>query len=701
MAVIMKIRNRLGFVIIGLIGFAIVGFLLQDSLSSNSSLLRFNANNVGSVNGKAIDIQDYEKKVQQALENARTQGQGNTDDATVWSVRDQVWSQYVNDILMEEKYEKLGVLVTNEEMKDQLQGANPHPAVRQSFSNPETGQFDPAQISLFVQRLEEDDDATKWNQWENFKKFLLEDRMKSKYNALVKKAMYAPSWQANENYLLTASTVDFEYVYLPYADVSDGDVKVEDSELKNYLNAHKTKYKREESRSVEYVSFDILPSAADTARTKAKLEESLENFKTTKDDSSFLSLYSDKGFDGKYYSKEELTISMKDTLFVVDTGTVLGPYYEEGSFKFAKLVDKKMIADSVKARHIFFSIAGAKSQEDVGFKRTQADSVLKLIQSGGDFVSLAIQYSDDEATKFSGGDWGWIKPNTKFQTINNGLFYQKAQGDIFMAPADEPGNAGFHVIEITEAKPTKQAVQVAFLTKQVAASIETERALYADASKFASTNNKADAFKAAAANYTLRPAEGIRKSSYSIPGLGSARDLVKWVFEASVNEVSEVFSLDNKYIVVLLTKVQEEGIATLEAVRTEIEVEVKKEKKAEVLKAKITGTDLNAIAGATSKTTATVSGLSLGNTFIEAVGNESSVVGKALGMNSGETSAGIAGENGVFAIKVTAKNTPPALTDAGSQKKQLAQTAESRVDFMLAESIKKSAEVKDERFKFY
>lgn len=701
MAVIMKIRNRLGFVVIGLIALAIVGFLLQDALSSNSSLLQFNANEVGSVNGKGIDIQDYEKKVQLSLENVRSQGQGNVDDQTVWSVRDQVWSQYVNDMLMEEKYEKLGVQVTNEEMKDQLQGANPHPAVRQSFSNPETGQFDPAQISLFVQRLEQDDDPVKWNQWDNFKKFLLEDRMRSKYNALVKKAMYAPSWQANENYTLTASTVDFEYVYLPYADVSDADVTATDSELKNYLNAHKTKYKREESRSIEYVSFDILPSAADTARTKAKLEELLGNFSTAKDDSSFLSLYSDKGFDGKYYGKDELVSSMKDTLFLVDTGAVVGPYFEEGAFKFAKLVDKKLIADSVKARHIFFSIASAKSQEDVGFKRTQADSILKVIQGGGDFVSLAIQYSDDNATKFNGGDWGWIKPDAKFETIDNALFYQKAQGDVFMVPADEPGNAGFHVIEITEAKPTKQGVQVAFLTKQVTASIETERALYADANKFASQNNKADAFKAAAANYTVRPAEGIKKSAYSIPGLGSSRDVVKWVFEASVNEVSEVFSLDNKYIVVLLTKVQEEGTASLEAVRTEIEVEVKKEKKAEVLKAKITGTDLNAIAGATGKTVGIASGLSLGNTFIDAAGNEPSVVGKALGMNSGETSAGIAGENGVFAIKVTAKNTPPALTDATSQKKQLAQTAESRVDFMLAESIKKGAEVKDERFKFY
>src|SRR5687767_6526851 len=115
----------------------------------------------------------------------------------------------------------------------------------------------------------------------------------------------------------------------------------------------------------------------------------------------------------------------------------------------------------------------------------------------------------------------------------------------------------------------------------------------------------------------------------------------------------------------------------------------------------MTGTDLNAIASATGKGVAPISGMSLGNSFIPGVGNENSVVGKALALNTGETATGIVGENGVFAIRVSNKNTPPALTDATGQKKQLAQAAEARVDFALPESIRKGAEVKDERFRFY
>jgi peptidyl-prolyl cis-trans isomerase D len=268
-------------------------------------------------------------------------------------------------------------------------------------------------------------------------------------------------------------------------------------------------------------------------------------------------------------------------------------------------------------------------------------------------------------------------------------------------PADEPGNAGFHVVEVTEAKPTKQAIQLAVLEHRVAPSIETERALYADASKFASANNKGDAFKAASKEYNPRQAEGIQKNTHTVPGLGSARDLVKWVFESPVNSVSDVFTLDNRYVVVMVTKVQKEGTATVDDVRTEVEIEVKKAKKADLLKAKMTGTDLNAIASATGKMAAPATGMSLNNSFVPGVGNESSVVGKALSLNAGETATGIVGENGVFAIKVNNKNTPPALTDATAQKKQLAQSAESRVDFMLPESIRKGAEVEDQRFKFY
>ncbi|GIV33924.1 MAG: hypothetical protein KatS3mg031_1459 [Chitinophagales bacterium] len=704
MAVIMKIRDRFGIVIVVVIALAIAGFLIQDALSSNSSLLNFGSQNAGVINGTEISIQDYDRKVQEAIENYRsTSNQATMDDQTIWSIREQIWAQYINDIVMGDKYSKLGLRVTPEELYDMIQGPEPHPAIIQSFTNPETGQYDPGQVALFLQQLDNDETGNTRRRWLNFEKFLKEERTAAKFNNLVKKAIYTPTWMAKENYTLTATTVDFAYVYLPYTDVADAEVQVSDSELKKLYEKNKSKYKQEESRTIEYVAFPIQATREDTLRIKAKLEELIPAFQTAKSDSAFMKLYSDEPFDARYYGKEELQSSMRDTFFSIDTNTVIGPYLEEGAWVIAKLIDRKLIPDSVKARHIFLSIAEAKSQNDVNFKRTQADSLMKVLQDKqADFNSLVLQYSDDEATKFKGGDWGWIKPGEKFLPIDYALFYAHRQGDIFMIPADEPGNAGFHIIEITEAKPVKDAVQVAFLKKHIIPGSETERAAYTAASKFAASHKTAKAFKEAAGEYTLQQAENIRKNDYTIPGLGTSRELVKWVYSAEINEVSDVFSLEDKYVIALLSKIKEEGYVPFEEVRPELEAQLKKEKKAEMLKTKIKNhTDLPSLAASLGIQVDTAYGMTFSSTYIDPIGQEPAVVSKALTLTPDDGIVAVAGERGVFAIQLVNKNTPPEAEDYGRQKAMMTRQVASRVEGALAEAIRKAAEIKDQRYKFY
>jgi peptidyl-prolyl cis-trans isomerase D len=292
---------------------------------------------------------------------------------------------------------------------------------------------------------------------------------------------------ATENYALSGTTVSFDYVFLSYSEVNDADVAVTDAELQVYLADHKSQYAQdEETRSIEYVSYDIKPTPQDTLRIRTKLEELFENFQKTSSDSAFLKSYSQLPYDPKYYGIDELTTSMKDTLFKIDTNAIIGPYVEEGYWKYAKLLDRKLIADSVRAKHIFVSIAGVKDQTGVQQKRAIADSLLKEItEKGVSFDTLIAKHSDDAETKAKGGDMGWIKPGVKFPTIDVALFYKHKQGDIFVVPSDEDNKRGFHIIQITEAKPVKDAVKVAFLAKELAASVETERGLYAEASKFA------------------------------------------------------------------------------------------------------------------------------------------------------------------------------------------------------------------------
>ncbi len=705
MAVIMKMRNKFGVFIIALIMLAIFAFLLQDAINSDTSVLTGNSNEVGSINGSSISRQDFEKKVQESVQNYRlSNNTTDINDETMWQLRDNTWTQYVNDALMSRKYDKLGVKVTSDELYDMVQGPNPHPGVIQSFTDPKTGKYDPGQVVLFLQQLGNDETGETRQRWLAFEKYIKEDRIRAKYNNLVKKAMYTPAWQAGERYALSGTRVDFDFVYLSYADIPDADVTVSESELQSYLDSHKAKYKKdEETRNIEYVTWDIKPTQDDTLRIKAKLDELYENFKNAPNDSAFLRSYSQLSYDPAYYSREDLKSSVKDTFFSIDTNTTIGPYIEEGYWVYAKLADRKLIPDSVKAKNIFISIAGVQDQAGVVKKRAFADSLLKEItEKGADFDAFVQQYSNDEVTKAAAGDWGWIKPGTKYPTIDRALFFKHVEGDLFVVGSDEDNKRGFHIIKITEAKPVKEAAKVSFLGRQITASMETERALFAEASKFSSSYQTAQAFRDAAKELKQGTAEGIRKNDHTIQNLKPAGDIVKWAFSDPEIQVSEVFPLEDKYIVALLSKVSDEGITPLADIKTEIEVEVKQEKKAEMLKKKVEGqTDLNAIAGSTGKTVQTASGMSLANYLIEGIGQEMGVVGKALAINQGETAPPLTGENGVFVIKVTSKTSPPPATDFTAIKRESDQTASSMVEFSLADAIRKSAVIKDNRYQFY
>ena len=697
MAVIMKIRNKLGILMVFVIGLAIVAFLLMDSLSSNSSLMNSTPTDAGSIDGNAVSIQDFEIKVQEAIENYKNSAQQvSIDEQTMWQLREETWNQYLNEVLMKREYDKLGVQVTSEELQELLWGSNPHPAVRQSFTDPNTGFFDPAQVRLFVQRLDQDETGETRKRWLSFEKFVKEDRLRTKYNLMIRKGVYVPAWQAKEDYQIKGTKADIEYIYLPYADIPDDQVTVTDGELRDYMKSNKKKYEQKATRTLEYVSFDILPTDLDTIKAKTKLLELKEKFSKTVNDSVFVKLYSDRPFDHTYHSREDLKSSIADTFFVIDTGSIISPYLEDSTFIMAKLLDRKQIPDSVKARQIYIAV-DLNKQGDAEFKRSLIDSVKLKLEAGGTFTDLALQYSDDEETKFNGGDMGWIKPGSLFSTINDALFFWRQEGDLFVVGS----NTGFHLIEITKAKPTKTAVKVAFLTRDIVASLETERALYAKASEFAGTHSTSQEFKAQS-EYNIRTAESLQQGLNTIAGLGSAREMVKWAFNAEENEVSEVFSLDKAYVVAHLAKLRPEGTMPLEDVRQELEFEVKKQKKAELLKAKIQGADINAIASSLGVEVLADSNLNLSvNPLLTNIGSEVNVIGVALSMNKGETSAPVAGNNGVFVVKVIAKTSPETLPDYSFQKRQLLLAKESGVDATVSAAIKEAAEIVDERYKFY
>lgn len=698
MAVIMKIRNRFSAVIIGLIALAIVSFLLMDALNSNSNLLQGNGTTAGKIAGKEIDIKEFEKRYQENIENYKKQiQQDNVDDQTALALREQTWNTLVSEVLLSKEYEKLGIQVTADELFDLVQGSNPHPQVVQAFSDPNTKKFDPNQVVMFLQNMDNDTTGDTRERWLNFEKFLKEDRLKNKYNALIKKGFYVPNWLAKKDYEIKNTGADFDYVFLPYAEIKDEEVKVTDEDLKAYINKNKARYQVEESRSMEYVTFDIKASKGDTSKALSWLEGQRSNFESAENDSIFIKLNSDKSYDEKYYSQTELVSSLKDTFFNIAPKTIVGPYMENGFYILAKLVDRKMLADSVRARHILLV---PTKQEEIETKRKQADSIKTAIEGGADFNQLALQFSKDDKTKLSGGDWGLVKPGEKFETINKDLFFTHKQGDVFVTGSNE----GFHVIQITSAVPTKTAVKVAFLNREISASKETQRGIFDEASKFAAANNTLQKFSNSNLKTQIKKASKILRNDYTIFGIGTSRDVVKWAYEAKVGDVSTVFSLDDKYAVVALTNLSEKGTASVDNVRDEVKPLVIKEKKAVLLEEKIkkaNATSLTQLASSLGKSVLNATGVNFNNNFLPSAGPEPKVSNRAFASTVNTLSKSIEGDNGVYVIQVKNIIAAPATTDYNVYKQQVKMPLEQKADGGVFEALKKISDVVDERYKFY
>lgn len=700
MGIFIDIREKYGYVLIGVIAFAIIGFLLMDGLQNPNNAFQNTDNNAGSINGYEITYPEYQTKVDEAIQNYQLQyNTTNIPEQTMTQLRNDAWNQYVQEKLMGEQYNILGINVTKQELYDLFQGDNPHPVVQQQFQDPTTGTFNPQQIALFIQNLGTDDQnmssAEKTMRWRNFEKFIKTDRLNSKYNNLVKQSVYTPDWLAKLNYKLESTTVDLQYLLFAFSDVAENEVTVTDADLQAYLNDHKKEFEQGSARSFSYVVFNVAPSAQDTAKALQSITETAGKLADANNDSIFVKLYSETPFDPNYYGKGELVSSIADTFFTIDSGAVVGPYQEKGSFVVAKLVDRKMIADSVQARQIFFS-GQVQTQEELQLKRDQADSLQALIAAGdADFESLAIQYSDDEETKFDGGKLGWIKPGEQFQTINKALFYTYSEGDVFVVPSDR----GFHVMQITKSDQNKEAVKVAYVTQEIRPSKNTSNAKYTEANQYRTNHSDAESFNAADMN--IKTASNILINASFVPNIGEARDLVKWSYNAKVGEVSPVFILEDRFVIALLTEAAEKGTPTVAGVKGKLEAAVKKQKKAELLADKIgSSKDLNALASANGKTVLNASDVSFKNVTVGAFA-EPVVAGTALSMDNGEVSGPITGTQGVYIVKVTSKTPATEGTDLSIQKMLSTQTEKFRVDEQLYPAIKEASDVEDLRYKFF
>ncbi len=697
MAVLGKIRKRVGLVI-GFVGVSLLLFILGDVVTNNSGLLGGSSDLIGEIGGQKIHFQEFEKRFETLSENYKVNAKTeNIDPNTQEMLREQAWSMFVNENVLVTQYKKLGLSCSPEELYEQCTGKNPNQQVKQAFTDPNTGQFDPNAVIRFLKDLPNREEAIQ-RQWRTFEEAIKEERIGEKYKNLIKNGFFITTEEAKRNYEENEHTASIRFVRLDFVPIADTAVKFEDSELKAYYNENKFKYKQAETiRKAEFITFDVSPSSEDREQVMNWINEKKNEFGASTSDILFVNQNSDTPFDSAFHSRGNYKPEIDSVLFSSPIGTMVGPIEEGGGVKIWKLSNEKMVADSVKARHILIKI----ENNDTTRTLATADSIKNAIKKGSKFEDLAKIFSQDPGSAVKGGDLGWFRQGMMVPQFNDACFNGK-KGDIPIVTTQ----FGVHIIQIMDKGTTSKQIQVAVVERKIDASQKTYDLIYNKANEFASKNTSGENFDSSIVKmgFNKRIADNIKENDKNIAGLDQPRELIRWAYSSKKGDVSKVFTFGDKYVVAHLVDIREKGYLPLEVVKDQVAVEVRKLKKAELLTEKLNkakATTIDEIAQKTSTSVVEADNVSMANPFIVGVGNEPNLVGTIFTLKANQISKPIKGENAVFQIVVKNFKEAAPTKEYTSNIKQLSDQLKSRSENEVFNALKEKANIEDNRGRFY
>jgi peptidyl-prolyl cis-trans isomerase D len=725
MSVIQKIRDKYARWAVIAIGLALLGFILMDAFAGRTGLFSGQpGNTLGKVNGKSIDRIRFDQRVQEE-ERARTaQGQELGEDGRQ-QIMQGLWEQEVSNIIMAEEYEKLGLTVSEKELRDILYGANPPEQLRQRFTD-ESGQYNAIAAQQEINRMMKDPAGKR--DLDNFFEYLKNQRLMSKYMTLVTNSVYFPKWFLEKRNVDNSLMARVSYVSVPYVSIPDSSVKVSDEEIEKYIKAHENDFEqKEETRSISYVLFSAAPSAADSAATKADVEKLRSELQATTEPGAFVAQQGSAiPFYDAYLSQNAIQVPAKDSIIGMPNGSVYGPYLDvnqqsnEALYVLAKMIDSKSLPDSVKCRHILLGTMNPQTGVAImpdSLAKFKADSINYAIQTGANFDSLNARYSTDEVAKKDGGVMTFS--STDIQSPNFAkefgqfILFDGKQGDKKVVKTQ----FGWHYIEIMEHKNVSPHYKIAYVGKQIVPSPTTDQQARNEANLFAGNSQDLNAFNT---NYdkTLRSkgfsklvATDITPIAFNVNGIpGGARPFVRKIFEADKGDVIGPDRVGSNYVVAIVTEVNEPGLRSVNAVRPSIEPILKNKKKAEQIIRNLGQiTTLEQVATKMNQQVQTADSIRFSND--RNLGYEPKVLGAAFNpANKGKVvPEAIAGSSGVFVVRVESTGTVP--VESGSieeQRKMLEMQARQQLMSGLQqgynpiiESLKRTATIKDNRSKFY
>ncbi len=697
MAILSDIRKRPIFLIL-IIGLALFAFVLSEALTGNNGPSR---QNIGAINGEEISAREFARRVDGQRSRSANTGTMQTVNS--------VWNAMVREKIYNEQIEKAGIVIGEKDLWDQVVTIYKNSP---QFQN-EAGIFDENKLKEYIATLK--DNPATWENWERNLENIKTNLKQQNYNDLMSAGLTAPIEEGKREYYQNNKKFNAKVVFQPYSTIKDDEVPVTDAEITTYIKNHPNQFKADPSVELEFVKFEVKPSDADTKAVKEELtklindyEEYNENikqtvkepgFKNTKDNEAFVNEYSDIAYNDNALLKEDIS-KVYDTLLKMPNGSIYGPIRDGEYFKLYKKIAEEDIK-FVKASHILLSYKGAQNAKpDVTRTKEETEKLAKELLKKiniSNFADMAKENSDGP-TATKGGDLGDFS--------KKGKFVKEFDEFVFNNPKNKIGIVetifGFHIIKVDDVK-TEKGLKLAIVARKIDPSTKTESNIYQEAETLASdiSNGKKLEELSKDKNYTVKKANKITELTENIPGLGLQRDIVKWAFDKE-QEIGSVkrFDLSNgDYAVVVLKARHKKGLTSLAEAKPKVTTILKKEKKAKLIRNKISGTTIEEKAKSLGKSVVNAEDISILNPNMKAGGNDETVAGALLYMKEGEIAV-IDGKTGVFIVQITSVKEPYDIKKYNTYSKNITNNLKAKTNKMF-DALKKNAKIEDNRAVFY
>lgn len=715
MAILNKIRQR-SLILILVIALALFAFVIQGVID-NPNAFSNSQGVVASVNGTDIEVNDFQQKVKNYQDRA-----GGRISST--QAMNAIYNQELRKIILDDEYEALGLSVEKDEMRELLKNSfQSYPEFQDA-----NGNFDVNRLNAFISNLKDisPDSAPltsggqsfniNYDIWTNNEQSIASNALQQSYYNMIKAGVSTTIGEAKDEYIADAKNVDIRFVQIPYTTIADSLVEVTKSDIKAYMKNHEEKYKADASREVVYVEFKEEASKEDEDAIKAELSklkkdraeynessgntDTIPGFDTVKDVEAFVNSNSDIKYNDTFLRAAQVPGVAKDSLMKLEVGDYYGPYKDGEYFKLSKMIAKEQMPDTVKVRHILIPYAGGQRADATVTKtpeeaKATADSILAQIKGGTKFLDL-LDLSSDKVSNEKDGEIEFAY-NAGMAPEFKEFSFDNKEGDI-----DVVGTSfGYHVIEILEQKSFNNAYKIATIARKIEPSDQTLQDIFNKMSKFEIAAKDGDFTELAKEReLTIKPIT-FKELDENIPGLGSQRQVVRWAFEETTDEGDfKNFPISGfGFIVAKLVEKNEEGLMSVEDASVTALPEIKKQKKAEMIHAKIKATSIDEIAKNQGQSPKTAAALTMKNTTLAGAGVEPKVIGAAFGLEQGKTSKPIDGEKGVYIIEVTKVTEATELDNYTSIMNRLNTTKRGAVQGKVYQALEKAADIEDNRAK--